>query len=295
MTVLSRPYAGISDLHALIQLLSEQRSRNSVQRWHVGDLIWRTFYSSLFDPTENVRLWHTENGNLVGFGWRYSSSAVDLYSADVALLPEMIAWAQACAGDEPLYVVTLDWNEAEIAVLEASGFAAEPAYAVHLRRKLRGEISRSVLPAGFILRPLAGVAEVEARALLHRQAFDSNAVTDEGYHNVIRAPLYQPELDLVIVAPDGRLAAFCLCWLDEPNKVGLFEPVGAHPDFRRMGLARAVMLEGLRRMQARGMESAIITSIADNTASRTLYNGLGFTELESHELVYKREKNAANE
>lgn len=295
MTISSRPYADDSDLHALIQLLSEQRSRNPVQRWHVGDLIWRMFYSSLFVPTQNVRLWYDESGKLLGFGWRYSSSAVDLYSAAVALLPEMIAWGQACAGDETLYVVTLDRNAAEIALLEASRFVPEPAYAVHLRRTLQGEIPRSMLPAGFTLRPLAGECEVEARALLHRQAFDSNAVTDKGYHNVIRAPLYQPELDLVVVAPDGRLAAFCLCWLDEVNKVGLVEPVGTHSDFRRMGLARAVMLEGLRRMQARGMQSAIIASVADNVASRTLYDGLGFTELESHELVYKREKNAANE
>lgn len=288
MTISSRPYADDSDLHALIHFLSEQRAHNPVQRWHVGDLVWRMFYSSLFDPVQNVRLWHDESGKLVGFGWRYSSSAVDLSSTDIALLPEMIAWAQSCASDEPLYLVTLDQNEAEIAVLEASGFTPEPAYAVHLRRTLHGAIPVSALPAGFKVRPLAGEPEAEARALLHRQAFDSNAVTDEGYHNVIRAPLYQPELDLVVVAPDGRLAAFCLCWLDEVNKVGLFEPVGTHPDFRRMGLARAVMLEGLRRMQARGMESAIITAVADNTASRTLYNGLGFTELESHELVYKR-------
>lgn len=74
------------------------------------------------------------------------------------------------------------------------------------------------------------------------------------------------------------------------NKVGLVEPVGTHPDFRRMGLARAVMLEGLRRMQAYGMQSVMIASSAENVASRTLYDGLGFTELESHELVYKREK-----
>lgn len=204
MTISLRPYTDDSDLHALIGFLTEQRARNPVQRWHVGDLIWRMFYSSLFDPTQNVQLWHDDAGKLVGFGWLYPPNAVDLHSADIALLPEMIAWGQACAGEEALYVVTLDRNTAEIALLEASGFVPEPAYGVHLRRTLQDEIPRSGLPAGFTLRPLEGTIEVEARALLHRQAFESNAVTDEGYYNVTRAPLYQPELDLVVVAPDGR-------------------------------------------------------------------------------------------
>lgn len=284
----SRAYAGDKDLQALMQFLVDLRARHPTQRWHVGDLIWRMFYSSLFDPAQNVRLWHNQNGRLVGFGWLYPPNAVDLHTADVGLLPEMIAWGRACAGQDALYVVTLDTNEAEIDLLTASGFVPEPAYGVHLRRTLQDEIPRSVLPAGFILRPLAGEHEVEARALLHQQAFESQAVTVEGYHNVTRAPLYDSALDLVVVAPDGRLAAFCLCWLDEVNKVGLVEPVGTHPEFRRMGLARAVMLEGLRRMRARGMEAAILASAADNKASLALYAGLGFDEVESRELVYKR-------
>jgi mycothiol synthase len=292
MTISSRAYADDADLMAMIDFLVEQPARNPVQRWHVGDLVWRMFYSSLFDPTQNVRLWHDENGKLIGFGWLYPPNAVDLYPAEIALMPEMIAWGQDCAGEDTLYVVTLDRNEAEIGLFVASGFTPEPAYGVHLRRRPQGKIPTGVLPVGFHVRPLAGAHEVEERARLHQQAFESQAVTVEGYQNVTHAPLYQPELDLVAVAPDGRLAAFCLCWLDEANKVGLFEPVGTHPDFRRMGLARAVMLEGLRRMQACGIETVVVASSADNAASRALYDALGFTDLESRELVYKRERAA---
>ena len=285
-----RAYAGEADLHALIDFLVKARARNPVQRWHVGDLIWRRFYSSLFDPTQNVQLWLDEQGNMLGFGWFYPPNTADLHSADPALFPQMIAWAQAWATEQTLYIVTLDTNTAEIATLEAQGFAAEPAYGLHLRRRLDREIPRSILPAGFTVRPLAGDSEAEQRALLHQKAFNSKNVTVDGYRNVIRAPLYQPDLDLVVVAPDGCLVSFCLCWLDSANRVGLFEPVGTHPDYRRLGLARAVMLEGLRRMQAYGMESVLIASGAENEASKALYAQLGFDVVESHEFVYARQR-----
>ena len=47
-------------------------------------------------------------------------------------------------------------------------------------------------------------------------------------------------------------------WFDPVNAVGLFEPVGTHPDFQGQGLGKAVMAEGLRRMKAAGMRRAIL-------------------------------------
>jgi ribosomal protein S18 acetylase RimI-like enzyme len=69
--------------------------------------------------------------------------------------------------------------------------------------------------------------------------------------------------------------------------VGLFEPVGTHPDFRRRGLARAVMTEGMRRMQTRGMESALVMTASGNEVSKALYQALGF-EIESSAFDYVR-------
>lgn len=289
MQIIARSYSGEADLDALIDFLVKARARNPVQRWHVGDLIWRRFYSSLFDPAQNVQFWLDEQGNMLGFGWFYPPNTADLHPADPALLPQMIDWAQARATEQPLYIVTLDTNQAETATLEAQGFKAEPAYGLHLRRRLDRETVPPMLPEGFTIRPLAGDSEAEQRAVLHQKAFNSKNVTVEGYRNVIRAPLYQPDLDLVVVAPDGCFVSFCLCWLDRANRVGLFEPVGTHPDYRRLGLARAVMLEGLCRMQARGMESVVIATGAENEASKALYAQLGFDIVESHELVYARQ------
>jgi len=283
--ITSRAYAGEADLERLIDFLVAARTRNPIQRWHVGDLVWRMFYSSHFDPAQNVRLWQDDAGEVVGFGWMYPPNGADLHPRDPALLPEMIAWAEVKAGEDALYLATLDSNTDEIPYL--SGFERETPYGLHLRRTLDDSIPASILPDGFMLRALAGDDEIEARALVHQQAFGTQNVTVDGYRNVTRALLYQRDLDLVVVAPDGRFAAFCPCWLDEINRVGLFEPVGTHPDFRRMGLAQAVMLEEMRRLQAQGMRTAILSSAADNNASCALYASLGFA-VESHEVVYRR-------
>jgi mycothiol synthase len=89
-------------------------------------------------------------------------------------------------------------------------------------------------------------------------------------------PGYEPERELVVEAPDGRIAAFTIYWLDGRNRSGHFEPVGTHAYFRRLGLARAAMLEAMRRMAAAGMRTVTITHDAENRPARRLYESLGF-------------------
>ena len=90
------------------------------------------------------------------------------------------------------------------------------------------------------------------------------------------SPAYNPGLDIVATSPDGRIGAFCIAWPDPVNQVGLFEPVGSHPDFQRKGLGKAVMLEGLRRLLQMGMRAAIVSAEEDNTAAINLYETVGF-------------------
>ena len=59
------------------------------------------------------------------------------------------------------------------------------------------------------------------------------------------------------VAENGDFAACCTCWLDAENRVGEFEPVGCHPDYRQRGLTRAAMFEAMRRLRLLGAEAAV--------------------------------------
>lgn len=136
------------------------------------------------------------------------------------------------------------------------------------------------VPEGYALRALGGPEELPARSWLSWKAFhpdepDAQYEGWEWYRNVQRAPLYRRDLDLVAVADDGTLAAFCTVWYDDVTRTGAFEPVGTHPEHQRRGLGKAVMAEGLRRLARLGAVEALVSSYGE--AAHALYASMSFT------------------
>jgi mycothiol synthase len=135
------------------------------------------------------------------------------------------------------------------------------------------------LPTGFIIRPLNGEGEIEAYVELHRAVFESRNMTAEWRARTLRQPAYTPDLDLVAVALDGRLAAFCVCWLDEnpgTGTIGQIEPLGVHASFRKSGLGRAILVEGLQRLQSHGASRICVEADNYRHAALDLYESVGF-------------------
>jgi ribosomal protein S18 acetylase RimI-like enzyme len=105
-----------------------------------------------------------------------------------------------------------------------------------------------------------------------------SAATIENYRRLRNAPIYDPELDVVLEDASGRFVAYCIGWLDMANRFGHFEPVGCRPAFTGRGYARAVVIECMRRMQARGMHTALVSTASVNQPARALYQSCGFVE-----------------
>jgi nitroreductase len=70
--------------------------------------------------------------------------------------------------------------------------------------------------------------------------------------------LYRRDLDLVAAAPNGDIASFGGVWYDDVTRSADIEPVGTYGPYQRRGLARAVMLEGLRRVKRLGATLALV-------------------------------------
>lgn len=70
------------------------------------------------------------------------------------------------------------------------------------------------------------------------------------------------DLDLKIAVTDGKgnFVAYCGMWYDREAGFAVVEPVATDPAFRRMGLGRAAVLEGLRRAGKRGATKALVGS-----------------------------------
>ena len=253
---------------------------------HVGDVVWRVWDTLIaYDPWRVVEVWEGDAGNLIGFALFYPMYAgfnLQVHPAhrggtlEERMLARSEERARTLARREG-HAGTIDaWDVFEedadrIAILERRGFVRRPDNVYYLAaRSLDASIPAPEPPAGYVVRGLAG-DEDAAERVAHK-----SAATEERYKEFMRAPGYDLELDLVAEAPDGRFGAYCNCWMDHANGVGELEPVGTRPGFRRRGLAKAVVLEGLRRMKVHGAHTALVCFEGDNAPARRLYESVGF-------------------
>jgi len=171
-------------------------------------------------------------------------------------------------------------NAERIAFLEAGGFQRGEYVEVNMLRSLDDSIGEQPVPSGFVVRSVADdPREVSLRAEAQRDVWRPwtvGDVTDEQYARFMRMPGYDRDLDVVAVALDGTIAAYVNGWLDPVNKIGDLGPVGAREAYRRKGLTRAVLLECMRRMKAKGMERVCVSTGEGNVAARNLYGSVGF-------------------
>jgi mycothiol synthase len=296
-----RSYSGLQDLQKMHSLLVEgRRANNGTYYVHTGDLSWWLFYPPLdFDLWQYISLWDDPQipGRLLGWSllspsWgafdvyvqpalRSSRAAAALYTYAEAKITELAR----SRGQEKIFRMWVSQADDVVSQhLLGHGFEKSPEEVVYFTRSLAEPLSLPALD-GAAVRGVTGEPEVAARAAAQYGAFESDAPFEkyvQRYQNFMRSPVYDPELDIVAVMPDGRIGSFCIVWTDPVNRVGLFEPVGTHPDFRGRGLAKAVMLEGLRRLQARGMHTAILCTNENNTPAVRLYKSVGFAIVEKH-------------
>ena len=89
---------------------------------------------------------------------------------------------------------------------------------------------------------------------------------------------FRPDLSWVAIV-QGQPAGFIANANDEqaPEQTGYIIQVGVHPDWRRQGLAAALMSRSLQAWQAEGKEAVILHVNINNPGAIKLYQKLGFT------------------
>ncbi len=294
MPLTLRPYQNESDyerMRAFLRALFLRHGRRE-RCWQVYRLdYWRrhgiaNLGSAALEKT--VFLWETPDGALQAF---LNSEAAGLAFLQVApearspaLLTDMVATAEArltapdAAGRRRLRVVRHEHDDVLKSILVDRGFRRLPGGENYHARPLTGPPPERSLPPGYTIRPLGDEAELPARSWLSWRAFHPDEPDEkyEGwawYRHIQRAPLYRRDLDLVAVAPDGELAAFCTIWFDDVTLTGAFEPVGTHPEHQRRGLGAALLADSLRRLRERGATLATVGSGAPGP--RAFYESLG--------------------
>jgi predicted N-acetyltransferase YhbS len=133
------------------------------------------------------------------------------------------------------------------------------------------------LPAGFQLKSLAEdndlrkVDRVLWRGFNHGDEPPRDGFKDREFMQ--SAPNYRKDLNIVVEAPDGNFVSYCGMWYEPVHSIAYVEPVTTDPDYRRMGLASAVVMEGIRRCGELGATVTCVGSI------KPLYLSLGFRQV----------------
>jgi GNAT superfamily N-acetyltransferase len=268
-----------------------------------GELAWIWGKGQAADAaTWRRRLWHSD-GNLVGWAWAFlprqarlsDGSVRDVAGAELTyqvhpdhagLVDEVIDWydevaaglertVNPCAGDEfALGRWAAHGYQPDLAALADDGEWTQ------LNQRDLIDIEEPELPGGFRFRT-ADEAGPQAAVQAHLNAWAPSTYSAAAYDGVRQTAAYRGDLHILVEAADAAMAASTIMWFDEANASAEFEPVGTHPGYRRLGLARAMMLHGMHRARAAGAThmTVVCAGAPLRPGPRALYYSLGFREL----------------
>ena len=238
---------------------------------------------------ETARIWKQAN-KIVGFAFvddynnLWFDTGIDLPFLD-ELETEIIEWGLVCrksrlaetGADNTLDCACNADNAHRISILIKHGFRLAPVRSLQYSHPLNQQITAHPLPAGFSIRCVNGKAEVAQLVALHRAAFGTDNMTMEYRLAMMSTPQYIPALDLVAVASNNELAAFCVCGFEDPaKKIGYTDPIGTHPSYQSIGLGKALTSAGLIALKNAGAETVRLGTSNQNIAMQKLAKALGF-------------------
>lgn len=241
------------------------------------------------DWAQRVHLWETSEGRLVAAAHPEDEGTLFLqvHPDFRDLEPEMILWGEANLGAMrdgrcQLDLFVHDYDERRQHWLEQHGYEKLPDGGVTRHQHL-GErvLPTAAIASDYQLRATrpSDLADCQRMADLLNTTFKRTFHTKHEYYNFCTlSPSFRAHLNLVAEAPDGSFVSHVGVNYEPVNNYGIFEPVCTHPDHRRRGLARALMLEGLYRLKALGATDAYLDT-GDSNPANSLYEAVGFTNV----------------
>jgi predicted N-acetyltransferase YhbS len=251
--------------------------------------IWEYAYTHpYFDEKETDRIAVWEDGGrivaVVTYESRLGEAFFHVHPDYVSLKPEMMAHADEhlqAKGKQDGPALRLYINDFDTALEEQAR-----ARGYHRHNSLRRSMSRFQvtdpfppipLPDGFRLTTLAEQDDIRRwdRCLWRGFNHPGEPPPDnlEGRRRMQSGPNYRKDLAVVAVAPNGDFVANCGMWYEPENRLGYVEPVATDPDYRRRGLGRAVVLEGIRLCALEGATVAYVGT------DKPFYLSFGFERL----------------
>ncbi|MBD2231777.1 GNAT family N-acetyltransferase [Phormidium tenue] len=304
----SRPSTGHADLPAIVAFYEICEQVDQLDHTVTLADLQRGLDHPPPGGTRHRQLWETPAGELVGLVSLWLDDPTDLPTdalegwVGVSVHPawrgahleaELLRWAeqqvreQAAVAQRPAQLCAGARANAAFyrSIYETANYEIIRQFHT-MERSLADPIPHPQFPTGFTSRP-THADEAAAWVEMFNESFVDHwhfrPMTLDRRQFRLTYPTYQPEFDWVAVAPDSTLAGFCGGAIDyEENALkdrqeGWIHILGTRRGYRRQGLARAMLLQGLHRLRAAGMETALLGVDTQNpNQAASLYESVGF-------------------
>jgi predicted N-acetyltransferase YhbS len=240
---------------------------------------------------DKIGVWENSEAilGIVHYEHTLGEAFFEIHPDHISLKPAMLDYAEknlygiSDDGRRLIKAWVNDFDEELIGLVGAHGYQKDdtqirPMSHLKISRHFQPDTS---LPEGFHLKSLAEDNDLEKLdRVLHRgfnHGDEPPAVEKEARLNARRkqqsVPGYRKNLNIVIAAPDGQFVALAGTWFVPKHKYAYLEPVCTDPDYRRRGLGRVAVLEGIRRCVEMGAEKVYVGS------DQPFYLSMGFNKL----------------
>lgn len=296
MKTVSRAYNSREDLKSAMTFLREVfNETSSYQNWFPDRFENSHEGGGSVHWADDIRIWEeiddksTHSRKIVALANPESPSDyfIQVNPAYNFLEQEILEWVERHCLEkkknpnkkEKLRIHTIEGNSVRELLLSELGYKKGETPFMYLRlRPVDLPVPDVGCPESYEIRSVKGRFDYDQLASVTRLVFGHGEwFNAEIYEGITRCSFYKQDLDLVAVAPDGTFASFCTFRMDPISKITNLEPVGTNPNYRKLGLAKALIFEGLRRAM-RYNPALFYVGAANTPAANRLYDSVGYTE-----------------
>jgi hypothetical protein len=229
---------------------------------------------------DKIGIWENDTGEIVGLATyenRLGEAFLITDPAYSALQEEMLRYAitNLCDGEGKIRVY-IDDNDRELQRLaRANGLKPSQQKDHNAVIEVTDDLSYT-LPEGFSIVSMADECDYAKIHDVMWKGFnhgDDVPHTDEEHEMrriLFSGPNQRHELKIITKAPNGEYCSFSGAWYDPVSQTGQIEPVCTDPKYRKMGLGKAAVLEGVIRCGKLGAKRVYVGS------PQQFYYNIGF-------------------
>ena len=291
MKVISKQYVHEKDYQKISEfLIKHYLPRNADGNWLEPTWEYANFHPALDEEhIDRWRIWELDN-EIVGFA-HYESwlgeGFFEFHPDFRYLRTEMLAYAEDNLlgtsrkdGRKFLCAYVNDYDQAMLELVQQRGYQratgdTRPFY----RFEISDPFPEIKLPDGFHLTSLVEDCDWEKVHRVMWRGFNHPGEPPGGEEELLSrqkmfdTPKARRDLKIAVKAPNGNFVAFCGMFYEDHNRFAYVEPVATDPDYRRLGLGKAAVLEGIRRCAELGAKEAFVGS------DQLFYQSIGFQKV----------------